>query len=218
LLVLLCLLALMAAGFLYFSPIGRQMVGLAASPTTAPRAVAPPTATIVPPVPTATELPPATATSAPVPPPTQPPSDQEEMPATPTAPAPPAPTAVPSPALTGQQRLDDNSLFDDFSSDALGWSQRNNETAETGYENEQYFIRVKQPTNWVMSKVPGDFPHTVIEFDAAVADGSVAGMYGVICHFENDDNLRFRSHRPGNEQLFRLVACWRANSSFLAAL
>ncbi len=199
-LVLLCLLALAAAGLLYFTPAGRQMLGLAASPATTPIAATPvavagATTTGVPPVPTAAELPPATATFAPEPAPTQPPSGQEGTHATPTAPAPP-PAAVPSPALTGKQRLDDHALFDDFSSGALGWSQRNNESAETGYENEQYFIRVKQATYWVMSKVPGEFPQTVIEFDAAVAPGSAGGMYGVICHYRDGDNYDFVAIDP----------------------
>lgn len=87
-------------------------------------------------------------------------------------------------------------MFDDFSSSALGWSVRDNDSATTGYENEAYAILVKQPTYWVMSKVPGTFPHTVIEFDAAVALGSAGGMYGVICHYQNDDNYDFVAIDP----------------------
>ena len=103
---------------------------------------------------------------------------------------------TPAPALTGKQRLEENALFDDFSSDALGWSVRDNDAATTGYEDGAYAILVKQATYWVMSKAPGDFPHTVIEFDAAVASGSAGGMYGVICHYRNSENYDFLAIDP----------------------
>ncbi len=99
----------------------------------------------------------------------------------------PAQAAV-FPVLTGDQRLEAGALFDDFSSEALGWSVRESESAATGYEDGKYAMLVKQPGFWVLSKVPGDFPHTVIEFDAAVALGSAGGMYGVICHYRDPDN------------------------------
>jgi hypothetical protein len=108
----------------------------------------------------------------------------------------PTPLPEPTPGLTGEQRLEENALFDDFSSPALGWSVRDNESATTGYEAGGYAILVKQPTYWVMSKVPGDFAHTVIEFDAAVAPGSAGGMYGVICHYRNSENYDFVAIDP----------------------
>lgn len=110
-----------------------------------------------------------------------------------TAP-PPQPTAAP--ALTGNQRLEANALFDDFSSAALGWSVRDVDSARTGYEDAAYAMLVKQPNFWVLSRIPGDFPQRVIELDAAVAPGFTGGMFGVICHYTDPQNFDFVAVDP----------------------
>jgi len=108
----------------------------------------------------------------------------------------PTPEPAPQPALTGEQRLEEGTVFDDFSSTALGWSIRDNEAATTGYESGGYALLVKQPTYWVMSKTAGDFAPMGMEFDATVTPGSSGGMYGVICHYRNGDNYDFLSVDP----------------------
>ncbi len=107
----------------------------------------------------------------------------------------PAPPTA-APALTDAQRLEANALFDDFSSAALGWSVREADSARTGYEDAAYAMLVKQPNFWVLSRIPGDFPHEVIEFDAAVAPGFTGGMYGVICHYADPQNFDFVAVDP----------------------
>lgn len=107
-----------------------------------------------------------------------------------------SPTPTPAPILTGDQRLETAYVFDDFSSDALGWSVRDNESATTGYADATYTMLVKQPTFWIMSKIPGDFAPELVEFDATVLPGSADGMYGVICHYRNGDNYDFVSVNP----------------------
>ena len=129
----------------------------------------------------------------------------ENPPAAPGSNANPQPTSVPvtptaeplpTPALSGKQSLTKGALFDDFSSPALGWSVRDSESATTRYEDGGYAMLVKQPTYWVLSKIPGDFPNTVVEFDATVAAGSAGGMYGVICHYKDSENYDFVAVDP----------------------
>lgn len=110
----------------------------------------------------------------------------------------PHPTAHPTaaPALTGKQRLEANALFDDFSSDALGWSVREADSARTAYEDAAYAMLVKQPNFWVLSRIPGNFPQRVIEFDATVAPGFTGGMFGVICHYDDTDTFDFIAVDP----------------------
>lgn len=127
-----------------------------------------------------------TATPAPAPKPTTPPTP---------APKPTTPPS-PAPALTGKQRLEANALFDDFSSAALGWSVREADSARTGYEDAAYAMLVKQPNFWVLSRIPGSFPHRVIEFDATVAPGFTGGMFGVICHYQDAQNFDFVAVDP----------------------
>lgn len=110
----------------------------------------------------------------------------------------PKPAAKPTAtlALTGRQRLEANALFDDFSSAALGWSVREADSARTGYEDAAYAMLVKQPNFWVLSRIPGNFPQRVIEFDGAVAPGSTGGIYGVICHYQDAQNFDFVAVDP----------------------
>lgn len=108
-----------------------------------------------------------------------------------TAPATSAPAPKPTvaPALTGKQRLSANAMFDDFSSAALGWSVREADSARTGYEDAAYAMLVKQPNFWVLSRIPGNFPQRVIEFDATVPPGFTGGMFGIICHYADPQNF-----------------------------
>ncbi len=70
--------------------------------------------------------------------------------------------------LTGEQRYDENSLFDDFSSDAFAWWVGEDDFSITEFENEAYVITEIKPDQASWSSFPVDFIPTDISFDAKV--------------------------------------------------
>ncbi len=136
------------------------------------------------------------ATPEPSPAPTTEPTSEPILQPTPTPLLVPTPAHESAPTLTGEQRLQADTVFDDFSSTALGWSVRDSDASTTSYEQGGYALLVKQPTYWVMSKTAGDFAPSVMEFDASVMPDSSGGMFGVICHYRNAENYDFMTIDP----------------------
>ena len=137
-----------------------------------------------------TEVPPS-PTTTPAPDPTETPT--VPLPTLTSSPEPtgtPAPTQTPAPtvpALTGDQYLDEATIWDDFSSDALGWSQKADDDIGRVYMDGAYVI-YDNVGMYVASDVPVDFTPTGIEFEAQVGPGIEDGEYGVICHYQDDAN------------------------------
>jgi hypothetical protein len=110
------------------------------------------------------------------------------------------PTAIPSPiatptdyvqALTGNQRLNEHSLYDDFSSDALGWPIFDDGKTIIKYENQAYSFQIAEPdyTDWAY--FPVDFTPYEIWFDVQGLPGRQDGTFGVFCQYQDADNYYY---------------------------
>lgn len=107
----------------------------------------------------------------------------------------PAPTNTPfrspaaaSPGLTGKQALTPSHLFDDFSSNALGWWTGTNTAGWARLEQGGYTIGVTAADNGVYAKVPLDNPPNHIEFTAQLTAGQESGFYVVRCLAQSEVN------------------------------
>ncbi len=111
----------------------------------------------------------------------------------------PTPTGVPvnpeptssGSALTGNQQLDEHRLFDDFSSDALGWPVYDDGKAIMKYEDEQYSFQIAEPDYFDWAYVPVDFSPTEISFDVKSDVGPQDGTVGVFCRFQDEENYYY---------------------------
>jgi len=119
-----------------------------------------------------------------------------EMSATPET-VPTAPLAAPSPApaptdsgptLTGNQRLDEHSLYDDFSSEALFWPIYDDGKTILKYENQAYSFQVTEPEYIDWAYFPVDFVPYEIWFDVLGLPGQQDGTFGVFCQYQDVDN------------------------------
>ncbi|MBN1249768.1 MAG: zinc ribbon domain-containing protein [Anaerolineae bacterium] len=150
---------------------------------------------------------------------TDPPPTQDEAVETQPPPASPAtlePTGTPSLAsdtsdappqgLTGDQYLDDVTMWDDFSSKAMGWAEGETENGGWHYIEDAYVI-YDNVGMYIISGVPVDFAPTGINFDAALSPGLPDGEYGVICHYEDTGNFDAVALHPaeGSYQVTQLV-------------
>lgn len=102
----------------------------------------------------------------------------------------PEPTSS-GPALTGNQKLDESYLYDDFSSEALGWPVYDDGKTIMKYENGQYGLHVIEPDYYDWAFVPVDFAPYEISFDAQGMTGQQNGTFGVFCHFRDEDNYYY---------------------------
>ena len=76
------------------------------------------------------------------------------------------------PGLTGEQVNDGTYLYDDFSSDALGWPVADDEKAIIQYENGQYSFQVLRADKFDWAYAPIDFLATDIWFDVQGLPGA----------------------------------------------
>ena len=126
------------------------------------------------------------------------PSTPTNRPAPASSPVIPEPTASitpesisSEPALTGDQQVKEFYLYDDFSSDALGWSVYDDGKTINKYENEQYSIQIMEPEYYDWSFVPVNFAPYEISFDMQGLNGQQNGTFGVFCQFQDEDNYYY---------------------------
>ena len=100
------------------------------------------------------------------------------------------PTAS-GPALTGSQEATEYRLYDDFSSDALGWSVFDDGKTIMKYEDGQYSIQIKEAEYFDWAFMPVGFSPFEIRFDIKGVDGPQNGTAGVFCHFRDEDNYYY---------------------------
>ncbi len=106
----------------------------------------------------------------------------------------PSPAPVPTDSgltLTGEQRLDDHSLYDDFSSDALGWPVFDDGKTIIQYENEAYSFQIAELDSADWAYFPVDFVPYEIWFDVQGLPGRQDGTFGVFCQFQDTDNYYY---------------------------
>jgi hypothetical protein len=102
----------------------------------------------------------------------------------------PEPTS-PGPPLTGDQRLDEYSMFDDFSSDALGWPVYDDGTTIIQYENQAYSFQITEPDYYDWAYFPVSFIPYEIRFEVQGLEGPQDGTFGVFCQYQDEDNYYY---------------------------
>ena len=105
-----------------------------------------------------------------------------------TAPPPATETTDSRPTLTGDQRLDEHSLYDDFSSEALGWPLFDDGKTILKYENGAYSFQIAEPEYIDWAYFPVDFIPYEIWFDVQGLPGQQDGTFGVFCQYQDVDN------------------------------
>ena len=106
----------------------------------------------------------------------------------------PSPAPVPTdsgPTLTGDQRVDDHSLYDDFSSDALGWPVFDDGKTIIQYESEAYRFQIAEADYVDWAYFPVDFIRYQIWFHVQGLPGQQDGTFGVFCQFQDVDNYYY---------------------------
>ena len=174
---LICICVFTVAGYFYFS----DPDFMATSPTLTQISEVRPSATATP-VPSSTNLPTMTDSIEPTDPPTS-----TEAPPTLTEPAP----TDEGNGLTGNQYKDEFSIFDDFSSKALGWPEYDDGITILQYENETYSLQITEPDYVDWAYAPVEFWPNQIQFDVWGLPGSQDGTFGVFCQFQDFDNYYF---------------------------
>ena len=112
----------------------------------------------------------------------------------------PTPTLIPSSTvaptesgsiLTGDQRLDEHSFYDDFSSEALGWPVFEDGKTILKYEKQAYSFQIAEPDYYDWAYFPVEFTPYEIWFDVQGPAGSQEGTFGVFCQFQDADNYYY---------------------------
>ena len=108
------------------------------------------------------------------------------------------------PGITGDQYYDGTYLYDDFSSNTLGWPVANDELSILQYENGQYSFQILKADEFDWAYPPIDFLATYISFDVQGLPGTQNGTFGVFCQDQDVDNyyfvefdLEYRSYMVG---------------------
>ncbi len=89
------------------------------------------------------------------------------------------------------QMATDVVMADDFSSNVLGWGDDTDNISVHQIEDGAYTISVLQPEFIAWTEVPVDFAPFYTEFDAWVPGGGDGGTYGVMCHYQNDNDYYY---------------------------
>jgi hypothetical protein len=110
--------------------------------------------------------------------------------ATPASAPAPTPTEL-NLTLTGDQHIDDHSLYDDFSSEALLWPIFDDGKTILKYENDAYSFQIREQDYYDWAYFPVDFIPFEIRFDVQGPEGSQDGTFGVFCHLQDADNYYY---------------------------
>ena len=95
------------------------------------------------------------------------------------------------PSLTGSQEANEYRIYDDFSSDALGWPVFDDGKAIMKYEDGQYSIQIKEAEYFDWAFMPVGFSPFEIWFDIKGVDGPQNGTAGVFCQYQDEDNYYY---------------------------
>lgn len=99
------------------------------------------------------------------------------------------------PAPIGQQ-LTSSYFSDDFSSKTYDWADVSDTVRSWGYEDQHYAMHLIEPDYTIWAYLPLEFTPNTVGFDAAVVEGYDQGAYGVICHYQNENDYYFVSVDP----------------------
>ncbi len=83
------------------------------------------------------------------------------------------------------------SIHDNFSDLSLDWKEGSDDVGAWGYEDGEYFIHVIEPGYMLWKFPPVSFQPTTAEFDVRAPSGNQGGTFGVVCHFQDQDNFDY---------------------------
>ena len=123
----------------------------------------------------------------------------------PTETALPAPTDLPVPTetqiadsqptpdngLTGNQKRDDTSFFDDFSSKSLDWPEYDDGVTILKYEDEAYSFQITEADYFDWAYFPVDFSPNSVSFEVWGLPGQQDGTFGMMCQFQDIENYYY---------------------------
>jgi hypothetical protein len=95
------------------------------------------------------------------------------------------------PDLTGNQYLDDSTLIDDFSSQALEWPVFDDGLTILQYENQAYSFQITEPDYYDWAYAPTPFYPSYIMFDVWGLPGEQDGTFGVFCQYQDEVNYYY---------------------------
>ncbi len=98
------------------------------------------------------------------------------------------------------QELTDTQLADNFSSNTYGWAETDDETRTWGIVDQRYVLHLKTAEYVAWAYLPIDFTPVVVGFDAALVPGFEQGAYGVLCHYQDQDNYHYVAIDPVNHE------------------
>jgi len=95
---------------------------------------------------------------------------------------------LPGTTYTGGQYVSDTEMFDDFSSDSLGWLEFDDGSTILKYENQMYSFEITETDYLDWTYVPAPFYPSTIQFDVQARPGEVDGSVGVNCLYLDESN------------------------------
>jgi hypothetical protein len=99
-----------------------------------------------------------------------------------------------------EQTLTEDYFSDNFSDNRYDWADVTNNERFWGFEEGHYGFHLFEPDYSIWAYLPVTFTPATIGFDAAVQPGFEQGGYGVLCHYQDEDNFHFVSVDPWNRE------------------
>jgi hypothetical protein len=103
----------------------------------------------------------------------------------------PAEQADSSSSSAGTQERSKNRIFDDFSSDSMGWAIDKDEYVDLKIINGAYSIHNLTPDDMEWAYFPVDFRPYEIKFDVRGPSGNQDGTFGVMCQYIDKENYYY---------------------------
>jgi hypothetical protein len=100
--------------------------------------------------------------------------------------------------------LPDVLLFEDFNDPAGGWDIDSSAESAVGYLENEYFIDVFLPDQWIWSLVGSDYDDIVVEVDTRVESPAFDNSWGVFCRYQDANN--YYGFEIGNDGLHVIYA------------
>lgn len=119
--------------------------------------------------------------------------EEEPVPTEETLPSPENASGIPG--NIGQE-LSDTYFSDDFSNNQYDWASVQEDYNSFGIENGQYALHLWLEDYVIWAYLPPNFIPNTIGFDAAIVEGADQGAFGVICHYQDQDNYHYVSIDP----------------------
>jgi hypothetical protein len=89
------------------------------------------------------------------------------------------------------QELTDSTLSENFANNQFGWAEVDDETRSWSFQDQRYQVHLTETEYVVWAYLPVDFTPRGVEFDAALVPGFEQGAFGVLCHYQDENNYHY---------------------------